>query len=282
MSAQRIQHARFARAGSGAAKRRGRASRALRESEVRYHSLFENMKEGVAYCRMIHPGGQPRDFVYLAVNEAFEKLTGLRGVTGMRVSEAIPGIRDTDPELLEIYDRVASTGKPERFEWLVKALDLWFSVSVYRPKRGHFVAIFDVITERKRAEADLKLFRVLIESTVDAIHVVDPKTARFLDVNKSACESLGYTREEMLRKTVMDVTEGIDFERFEANNRLMEKTGRATVDSVRRRKDGATFPTEVSLFADQGRPRIPGRDRARRHGQAPGGGGPPRRAGPLR
>ena len=109
------------------------------------------------------------------------------------------------------------------------------------------MAVFDVITERKRAEADLKLFRVLIESTVDAIHVVDPKTARFIDVNESACKSLGYTRSEMLDKTVMDVTVGVDFERFLANNRLMEKTGHATVDSVRRRKDGATFPTEVSL-----------------------------------
>jgi len=49
---------------------------ALRESETHYRSLFENMLNGFAYCRMIFEQGQPQDFVYLATNGAFEKLTG--------------------------------------------------------------------------------------------------------------------------------------------------------------------------------------------------------------
>ena len=51
-----------------------RADEALRESEARFRSLFENMQEGFAYCRMVFEGGRPRDFIYLHVNEAFEKL----------------------------------------------------------------------------------------------------------------------------------------------------------------------------------------------------------------
>ena len=70
--------------------RGGRAAEALRASEVRYRSLFENMTEGFAYCRMIFADGGPQDFVYLAVNEAFEKLTGLRDIKGKRATEAIP------------------------------------------------------------------------------------------------------------------------------------------------------------------------------------------------
>jgi PAS domain S-box-containing protein len=127
----------------------------LRESEERYRGLFENMAEGIAYCRMEFEGDDPRDFVYLAVNDAFERLTGLKEVTGRRVSEVIPGIRDLDPELFAVYGRVARTGVPERFEMYVKALTMWFSLSVYCPHPGHFVAVFDVITERKRAEAAL-------------------------------------------------------------------------------------------------------------------------------
>ena len=61
---------------------------ALRQSEIRYRSLFENMFEGFAYCRMIFDGrGQPQDFVYLAVNDAFESQSGperRRGQTGLR------------------------------------------------------------------------------------------------------------------------------------------------------------------------------------------------------
>ena len=144
---------------------------------------------------------------------------------------------------------MASTGKPERFERFVKALDLWFSISVYSPKPGHFVAVFDVITERKRAEADLKLFRALIERSGVGIHVVDPKTGRFLDVNESACHSLGYTRRELLNMTVMDVTVGIDLERFVASNELIKEGNHALLEVHHLRKDGTTFLVEVSLSA---------------------------------
>jgi signal transduction histidine kinase/CheY-like chemotaxis protein len=102
---------------------------------------------------MLFEDGRPDDFVYLDVNRAFESLTGLANVVGRRASEVIPGIRERDATLLELYGRVALTGKPETFERYVEALGMWFSIAAYCPAPGHFVAIFDVITERKRAEA---------------------------------------------------------------------------------------------------------------------------------
>jgi signal transduction histidine kinase len=130
--------------------------KSLRESEERYRHLFDNMLEGFAYCRMIYIDEEPYDFIYLAVNSAFETLTGLKNVAGKKVSQVIPGIQASDPGLLETYGRVARTGKPERFETYVQALQNWFSLSVYCPEEGCFVAVFDVITERKRAEAEIK------------------------------------------------------------------------------------------------------------------------------
>jgi PAS domain S-box-containing protein len=135
---------------------RRQAEEALHESEAHYRGLFEHMAEGFAYCRMIFENDELQDFVYLAVNAAFENLTGLRNVVGKRVSEVIPGIRETDPELFATYARVARTGGAEKFEMLVEALQMWFSVSVYCPADGTFVAVFDVITGRKRAEAELR------------------------------------------------------------------------------------------------------------------------------
>jgi len=131
---------------------RKRVEEALRESEDRYRGLFNYMVEGCAYCRMIFENGRAQDWVYLAVNDAFENLTGLKNVIGKRVTEVIPGIQDADPELFNTYARVSLTGKHEKFEMFVKALKVWFSVSVYSPQKGFFVAIFDVITERKQAE----------------------------------------------------------------------------------------------------------------------------------
>ena len=87
-----------------------RAEEAVKESEVRYRELFENMALGYAYCRMLYKDDNPVDFIYLAVNKAFEKQTGLKNVVGKKISEVIPGIRESDPKVFELYGRVASTG----------------------------------------------------------------------------------------------------------------------------------------------------------------------------
>ncbi|MFT3867982.1 MAG: PAS domain S-box protein [Nibricoccus sp.] len=142
---------------------RRRADRAIKESEARYRGLFDHMVEGFAYCRMIYDDGIT-DFVYLAVNPAFSELTGLRDVIGKRVSEVIPGIQQRDPGLFEIYGRVARTGSHEKFEIYVEALGDWYAVSVYGTGNSCFVAMFSVITDRKRAEqqrdATIRLLRL--------------------------------------------------------------------------------------------------------------------------
>ncbi len=136
---------------------RKKAEEALKESEKQYRSLFENMMHGYAHCKMLYDeGGRPADFVYLNVNNAFEKLTGLEQVVGRRVTEVIPGIKEAHPELFDIYGRVAFTGQSETIEIEFKPLNLWLSISVYSPKREHFVAIFDDITVRKTAETKIK------------------------------------------------------------------------------------------------------------------------------
>jgi PAS domain S-box-containing protein len=136
---------------------RKRAEEALLKSEQHYRSLFENMLDGFAYCRMLFDDQtHPIDFVYLEVNSAFERLTGLKNVAGKKITEVIPGIKESYPELFEIYGRVALTGQPEKFEIDFKPLKAWFSISVYSMEREYFVAVFDNITERKRAEEQLK------------------------------------------------------------------------------------------------------------------------------
>lgn len=126
------------------------------EAELKYRSLFDNMLNGLAYCKMIYKDDEPTDFIYLNVNESFKSLTGLKDVKGKKISEFAPGIKESDPKLFEIYGRVASTGQSETFEMYVDALEDWFSVSVYSPEKGYFVAVFDVVTNRKKSEKKLK------------------------------------------------------------------------------------------------------------------------------
>jgi PAS domain S-box-containing protein len=147
------------------------------EGEQHFRALFENMSEGYAHCRILYEKEVPSDFEYLEVNKAFETLTGLRNVTGKKVSDVVPGIRETNPELLQVYGRVAKTGRPEKFETYVAPMGIWFSISVYSPARDHFVAVFENITKRRHAEEALRAsemrFRRLIENVSDMIAVVD-------------------------------------------------------------------------------------------------------------
>src|ERR1019366_4700298 len=101
--------------------------------------------------------------------------------------------------------------------------------------------------ERKRMEESLRLFRTLIDHSKDAIEVVDPVTARFVDASESAYRDLGYTRAELMALTVFDVTVGLDRAAFAAANARLKNSGRARFELERRRKDGSTFPIEVSL-----------------------------------
>jgi len=146
---------------------RKQAAEIVRGSEKRYRSLFESMLNGFAFCKMIFRDGQPQDFIYLEVNTAFEALTGLKDVVGKKVTEVIPGIRETDAELFEIYGRVALGGSPETFESYIEALKMWFSTSVYSPQHEYFVAVFDVVTERKLAEQKLLAYSEHLEEMVN-------------------------------------------------------------------------------------------------------------------
>jgi PAS domain S-box-containing protein len=178
---------------------------ALRDSEQLYRSLFENMLNGFAYCRMLYTDGQPDDFVYLSVNQAFEVQTGLHGVVGKKASEVIPGIREHDRTLLEAYGRVAKTGRNEQFEYFVASLQMWFSISVYNPAPEHFVAVFDVITERKRIEEALKT-----EHAVNLHFNTQLRALHQLGNILSGAE----TQLELLRQAVILGREHLGFERL--------------------------------------------------------------------
>jgi PAS domain S-box-containing protein len=124
------------------------------------------MLEGFAYCRMIFENGIPTDFIYLDVNGSFERLTGLSDVIGRKVTEIIPGIRETSPELFKSYGRIALGGPPEKFEYYVQRLGIWFSLSVYNAGEHCFVAVFDNITERKLAVDALLAMQASLQTQV--------------------------------------------------------------------------------------------------------------------
>ncbi|MGA2682077.1 MAG: PAS domain S-box protein [Candidatus Bathyarchaeia archaeon] len=183
---------------------RKKAEDALRKSEEEYSSLFVNMIDGFAYCKMIFDeNNKPIDFVYLQINDSFERITGLKRETivGKKVTEAIPGTERANPELFEIYGRVSLTCKKEKFEIFFKPLSMWLSVSVYCPKKGYFAAIFEDITERKEAEEALARQAALIDLSPDAI-IVRKLDGTITFWSKGAEKMYGLTKNEAFGQNI--------------------------------------------------------------------------------
>jgi len=84
-----------------------------------------------------------------------------------------------NPELFELYGRVASSGKAESLEVELKPLAMSLFISVYAAEPGNFVAVFDDITRRKQAEEEIRQrlleLEVLYESGLVLSHLVKPK-----------------------------------------------------------------------------------------------------------
>ena len=238
---------------------------ALRESEEKYRTLFENMQEGFAYCRMIYDErGRPEDFIYLNINAAFDRIIGTTTVVNKRVTEVFPGIREAFAELFEIYGRVALTGKPEAFDLDFKPSGKWLHISVYSPAKEHFVAAFEDITKRKRAEEELKESEIfltnIVEQIPDMIFVKDARDLRFVRLNKAGEDLLGYSRAEVLGKNDYDLFPNDEAVFFTGNDREVLLTNQLSdnpAEKIQTRYKGERIlhTKKIPIIDEKGDPR---------------------------
>jgi PAS domain S-box-containing protein len=104
------------------------------------------------------------------------------------------------------------------------------------------------IAVREEVEAALRLFRSLIDKSNDGIFVMEPENSRFLDVNLKACQSLGYTREELMKMGVVDIEVLIDdLAVWRKHVEEVREKGFVFLEGVHKRKDGSKFPVEVNV-----------------------------------
>ena len=209
-------------------------------------ALLETMMDGFAYCQMIYDAEcRPLDWVYLAVNPAFAKLTGLADIVGKTVTEAIPGIKDSSPELFEIYGRVASGLGPEAFEMDFRPLSMWVHVSVSSPSPGYFFAVFEDITRRKEMEAILHLSQISLDCSADMIHWLRPD-GRIIYTSDSSIGRTGYSRGEFLDLTIFDLDPNMNPAAWAVHWRELRASGSLSFATVHITKGGEIFPVEVT------------------------------------
>jgi diguanylate cyclase (GGDEF)-like protein/PAS domain S-box-containing protein len=129
---------------------------ALRVSERRFRELFNHTSSGVAVYAALADG---EDFLIVDLNHAGEKMEKVRKkeIIGKKVTEVFPGIREFG--LLGVFQRVWRTGKTERHPvslYKDNRIMGWKENVVYRLPSNEIVAVYEDITERKRAEEEIR------------------------------------------------------------------------------------------------------------------------------
>ncbi|HEX5363491.1 MAG TPA: MASE1 domain-containing protein, partial [Gallionella sp.] len=97
---------------------------------------------------------------------------------------------------------------------------------------------------QQRARQSELRYKTLIEHAADALFVHD-FNGDFVEVNQQACDSLGYSREELLRMNVADTSPHFDPKKGRALWHQLKIGQPHTLISSKRRKDGSTFPAEI-------------------------------------
>ncbi len=143
------------------------AERQLRESESRFRELFDTMSSGVAVYRAAENGD---DFIITDLNAAGRRITGVNAGTdliGKSVCEVFPGVREMG--LFEVFQKVWRTGRVEFHPsslYRNGRLEFWAENHVYKLPSGEIVAVFDDITDRKKAEDKIRRLNEGLERTV--------------------------------------------------------------------------------------------------------------------
>lgn len=135
------------------------AEQELRESQAKYKSLFDNMINGFAYCKVIvNENNEPVDYVFMEVNDEFETHVGLekKDIVGKKISELFPSVREASFDRIGVFGKVALTGQSKRIEdFYSEITNKWYNLSVFSNEIGYFAMLLSDITHRKKAEEEM-------------------------------------------------------------------------------------------------------------------------------
>ena len=211
-----------------------------------FERVVENLEEMIVVV--------DRDYRYLIANRAFLSYRGMEkeDVIGRHASEILnPGVFDTTVK--------------ERLDDAFRGKLVQYEMSYDYPQRGErnlLIRYFPIagpsgidrvacrlqdVTDLKVADCSRRLFRGLLDHSNDGIEVIDPATLRLLDVNETTCQMLGYTRAELFSMSVYDIDRHADEHSVGAILEKLKKGGSVLKEAVHWRKDGSSFPVEVSV-----------------------------------
>ncbi len=219
----------------------------LSRSEASFRDMVENTSDWIWEF--------DENFVFTYVSPKVRDLLGYEPDELIGTSAFDPMSSDEAERVENAFLPIAKARKP--FQGLV---------NVNRHKDGHAVVIESSgvpvfapdgsfkgyrgvdrdITERQRMQDILRLTQACVDQASEAVFRVD-QDGRFLYVNQSACQGLGYSAEELLHLTVFDIDPLIDRATWQQHWVAHHAEGGRKFESIHRRKDGQEFPVEIVI-----------------------------------
>ncbi len=228
-----------------------RAEAELAESEQNYREIFNASAEAIFLRDM-------KTKELLDVNQAMLEMYGydydeaLLLETGQMCSGRPPY---TAEQALRWMD-LAREGKPQLFEWQARKKDgtlFWTEIALKQIViRGEprLLSVVRDITDRKEAERAQReseeRFQLLLEHAADALFLHDNEGV-ILTVNQRACDSLGYSREELLGMTVDELEKGVTIGQLKSFWESLVANESTLIPGEHRRRDGSTYPVDVNV-----------------------------------
>jgi len=221
-----------------------------RETEEHYRSMVDSINHGVNLIDTDH------NIVMVNAVQGSKFKKTIDEIIGKKCYREFEKRDEVCPHCPGV--RAMATGKPEEVETeAVRDDGSRFNVKIQASpifaKDGTmtgFTEVVEDITESKRAEEELreseKRFRLLVEHSTDAFFLHD-FDGRIINVNRHACESLGYTREELLGLSIQDIDQEVVSGKHLEQWKQMIPGEPITLEGAQKRKDGTTFPVEVRL-----------------------------------
>ncbi len=242
------------------------AEQALRDSEEKYRSLFDDSKEPLFIIT--------KDGKFVDMNEATVRLFGyntkeeLMKIESMTQLHYNPEIPNKIQEILSNQDHVKDVEQVLRSKDGRKIYVL-VTAGTRKDRKGNVIGYKGTIkdiSELKRVEEELResqeRYRMLLNNANDAVFVyhrtADGKPGKFIEVNDVACHKLGYTREELLNLSPFDIADPEKSSSVPRNLERILSEKHLVWEWVNVTKDGRKIPIEVSshLFNLHGQPTV--------------------------
>lgn len=219
-----------------------------------YKRIVDNSQIGYAYHKIIcTEDGIPCDYEFIEVNQAFEKLTGLKGldIAGKLVTDVIPGINSDPFEWIKTFGDIALNGGEKEFEQFSGPLNKWYKVRVHSPQKYYFTSLFEEAAKHRLELEDIvvdpEYFEMIFDATPEALLVIRLIDGLIINTNSVFAELLGYSREELIGKTCSDANICVDQKYYEMITAELNDKGTFSHNEIPfLRKDGSQFTSFMS------------------------------------